>query len=105
MARSQSQEATAEQQAALKAVDLSFALGAFRQLGVKDSAAAVKAFFGEAAQLRWQRLSAEYSEEQLNDFFLGALVLTDGKSETEAKSDLPKTEFAKKISDKDDLSK
>ena len=74
------QEPTPEQNAALQAVDLSFAMGAMRELGVKDSAVAVKAFFSETAQLRWQRIASEYSEEQLNDFFLGAMVLTDGKS-------------------------
>lgn len=74
------QEAAAEQNVAVQAVTLSFAAGALRKLAVQDMGAAVKSFFSEAAQLRWQRLSGEYSEEQLNDFFLGALVLTDGVS-------------------------
>lgn len=46
-----------------------------RRQGMDDSGKAVKMFFSQRAEMRWQRISGEYSEEQLNDFFLGSTYI------------------------------
>ncbi len=47
----------------------------FRQAACETPGEAVKAFFSPRADLRWSNLAREFSEEQLRDFFLGAVVL------------------------------
>ncbi len=57
------------------AVQRTLALGEFRMQACKETAPTVKVFLEGRAALRWRRLSDEYSEEQLNDFFLGAVTM------------------------------
>jgi len=52
-----------------------------RKSAIVNSAGTVKAFFAQRAQMRWQRISNEYSEEQINDFFLGAVSLNTSNTD------------------------
>ncbi|MBR0458896.1 MAG: hypothetical protein IJJ26_06640 [Victivallales bacterium] len=46
-----------------------------RDLAARKSESAVKALFSSRGELRWQRVTSEFSEEQLNDFFLGSIIM------------------------------
>ncbi|MCQ2403562.1 MAG: hypothetical protein MJ202_07550 [Lentisphaeria bacterium] len=59
----------------LKAVETAIMVNELRRQGVDNSEGAVKMFFSQRAQLRWQRIAEEYDEEQLNDFFMGSTYL------------------------------
>ncbi len=54
-----------------------YTLASLREIGVQNSADAVKGFFSPRAELRWKRIAQEFSEEQLNDFFLGSILLAE----------------------------
>jgi len=61
----------------LETVKMLYTVNSLREIAVKDTAAAVKALFGARAAIRWQGIAKEFSEEQLNDFFTGTVVLGD----------------------------
>ena len=64
-------------EAQVMAVKALYTAATLREIGCKNTADAVKALFSPRAEIRWKRLAAEYAEEQLNDFFLGATILGD----------------------------
>ena len=59
----------------LMAVETVFTVSAFREAATQNSASAVKAFFNQRAGIRWMRVSNEFSEDQLQDFFIGSMAL------------------------------
>ena len=62
-----------ENDPALMAVETIFTVSTFREAAAKNTNNAVKAFFNQRAGIRWLRISNEFSEEQLQDFFIPKL--------------------------------
>lgn len=73
------EEANPQLEEKVQAVKSLLTVSTLREAAGKNTSEAVKAFFNTRAELRWKRLAKEFSEEQLNDFFYGAVVL-DGKN-------------------------
>lgn len=47
---------------------------AFQKLAVTDAAGAAKAFMDKKTQMRWRKITTNFSQEQIADFFTGAIV-------------------------------
>ncbi|MBP5639446.1 MAG: hypothetical protein J6X55_08200 [Victivallales bacterium] len=60
---------------ALMAMEAVFTVSTLREAASRNSANAVKALFSQRAAIRWMRISKEFSEDQLQDFFIGSIVL------------------------------
>ena len=71
------EEAKPVSEAQVMAVKALYTAVTLREIGCKDTAGAVKMLFSPRAEIRWKRLATEYAEDQLNDFFLGSIVLGD----------------------------
>ncbi|NLF62530.1 MAG: hypothetical protein GX574_15425 [Lentisphaerae bacterium] len=75
MATALGDEAKKKSEAALSSMKTVLTVTSLRKQAIENSAVAVKTFFQARAEMRWQRIASEYSEEQLNDFFQGTVYL------------------------------
>jgi len=73
-------EAKPVSQETVNGVKVLYTAAALREIACKDTATAVKAFFSPRGEMRWKRVSDEFSAEQLSDFFMGSIIL-GGKDE------------------------
>ena len=79
-ASAQEKKLTGEQKTVVDFVKLTMTFDEFRKLAAEAPEKAAEGFFDTRTKLRWERLTKDFSREQLRDFFLGALIFHGGFS-------------------------